>query len=351
MSSVIPPAVKISARFAAVLLDYLRSTGTDPGRLYPPPRVSEIDASGVGTRIALAEWLAMLDTAIAATGDADLALKSGAHMKPRHLGVLGYVYTSCSTLADVNLQSARYLRLVHGMADTQPIIRGGTVETPLHWPDRDGPPPAVAQFRLASRASMARWLTGRFDLPMDAYFQFPRDHGMASFKTVFGGRLHFSQPQTRLVHPAAYLDLPVLMADTEMRRTARNEAEALLQELSGEPDFLRELKTVLTQSLAVGRGSLVHAAEALHISTRTLHRRLEHYDRSFQQVLGEVRQRLAERYLHDSAASLHDVAFLLGYTEQSAFQRAFKRWSGLTPGAYRAGLSMQKDNQGIPCNT
>jgi len=336
MSVFNPAAVKVSVRVAAMLLDYLRGIGLAPERLYPRDSVAAIDAGRIGLQLALADWLAMMQKAITATGDPDLPLKAGANMKPRHLGVLGYVYMSCATLDEASRQSARYLRLVHGMGDSQLRINGAAVEIPLPWPGAEGPPPALAQFRLASRASMARWLTGRFELPMDACFQFARPERLAPYEEVFGGELRFGAAETKLVHPAGYMQLPILMADKEMQRVSRAEAEALLQEISGEPDFLRELKTILAQGLALGRGSLVHAAQALHISTRTLHRRLEQHGSSFQQVLGEVRHHLAERYLSDSGASLNDVAFLLGYTEQSSFQRAFKRWSGQTPGEYRA---------------
>ena len=72
------------------------------------------------------------------------------------------------------------------------------------------------------------------------------------------------------------------------------------------------------------------------MSTRTLHRRLEEHGRSFRDVISEVRRARAEAYLRSPAISLAEVAFLLGYSEQSTFQHAFKRWAGVTPGEFRA---------------
>ena len=72
------------------------------------------------------------------------------------------------------------------------------------------------------------------------------------------------------------------------------------------------------------------------MSTRTLHRRLEEHGRSFRDVISEVRRVRAEAYLRTPAISLAEVAFLLGYSEQSTFQHAFKRWVGVTPGEFRA---------------
>jgi AraC-like DNA-binding protein len=74
----------------------------------------------------------------------------------------------------------------------------------------------------------------------------------------------------------------------------------------------------------------------LHLSPRTLHRRLAEHDRSFRDVLNELRRGRAEAYLRDPTISLAEVAFMLGYSEQSTFQHAFRRWVGTTPGEFRA---------------
>lgn len=329
---------QLSARFGAGLLAYLRGAGLDPAALLPPLRLAELEAADARTRMPLAEWVAILEAAIRLSGDPDLALKAGASLQPRHLGVLGHVLMSCATVADAIIQGGRYLRLVHAIGGAEPVIRDGQLEVPMSWTDGSVPSPLIAQFRLAACAAMGRWLSGQPVLKMDAYFEFARPAELAIYHRVFGGALHFDQPQTKLAHPADYLQLPVAMADASMQRLASAQAETLLQELSDGSAFLQELRRVLARGLPLGQVSLAQTAQSLNLSTRTLHRRLQEQGRSFRGMLDEVRRHSAEQHLRRPEVSLADVAFLLGYGEQSTFQQAFKRWTGKTPGQWRAGL-------------
>lgn len=332
------PGGQISARFGAGLLEQLRAMGVPPEQLLPPPRLREIRESDARTQMSLDEWVAIMEAAIRVSGDPDLALKAGAGIKPGQLGLLGHVLMSCATVGEAIRQAGRYLRLLHAIGGAEPVIRDGQLEVPMSWTAGTLPSPLIAQFRLAACAGMGRWLTGQPQLRMDAYFQFPAPPDLAIYRRVFGGALHFDQAQTKLAHPADYLQLPVAMADPAMQQLAQARAETLLRELAPESALLREVEAVLARGLPVGRVSLADTAAALKLSTRTLHRRLEEEGTSFRAVLDTVRRRSAEALLRDARVTLADVAFLLGYTEQSTFQQAFKRWTGQTPGQHRTAL-------------
>ncbi|WP_162932379.1 AraC family transcriptional regulator [Solimonas sp. K1W22B-7] len=327
---------QISARFGAGLLEQLRLMGIAPEDLLPPQRLREIRASDARTQMPLSEWVAIMEGAVHVSGDPDLALKAGAGIKPGQLGLLGHVLMSCATVGEAIRQAGRYLRLLHAIGGAEPVIRDGQLEVPMSWTDGTLPSPLIAQFRLAACAGMGRWLTGLPELRMDAWFQFPAPQDLSIYQRVFGGRLHFDQAQTKLAHPVDYLQLPVAMADPAMQQLAQAQAETLLRELATESAFLQELDAVLTRGLPLGRVSLAETAAALRLSTRTLHRRLEEEGTAFRAELDRVRRRIAETLLRDPRVTLADIAFLLGYTEQSTFQQAFKRWTGKTPGQYRS---------------
>ena len=125
------------------------------------------------------------------------------------------------------------------------------------------------------------------------------------------------------------------MANPEIHSLVVAQAEELLAKQPPEPEFLGSVKAAITRDLPTNRVSLASVARALSMSTRTLHRRLEEHGRSFRDVISEVRRARAEAYLRTPAISLAEVAFLLGYSEQSTFQHAFKRWVGVTPGDFR----------------
>ncbi|MGH8461113.1 MAG: AraC family transcriptional regulator [Stenotrophobium sp.] len=325
----------VTGRYAALLLDYLRTQGIDPVALYSAQRIAKITAANGSTQVPAAEYLAMLETAVAATADPDLGLKVGISIQPRHLGVVGYILMCCADMAEALAQYDRYVRLVHGIGRPLVVRRGNTVEMPLDWPEDSIPPPALAQLIMTTRARMGRLLTGHDEKPFDVSFQFARPRDAGLYEKFFGGRVRFAQRRTRLSFPAAYLQLPIMMADAEMSGVIRAQAEALLRGLTDEPEFLRALKAALSQGMVVGRAAAADAAAALGISSRTLHRRLEQYNCAFREVLDGIRRERAEHYLSKPQPTLAEVAFMLGYTEQSAFQHAFKRWTGLTPGNFR----------------
>lgn len=322
--------------YARALVEYLRSLGLDPASLYSTDRVASIESSNAHVAQPFEEWLAMIGHAIAVTGDPALALKVGDSLKPQHLGVLGFVVMSCDSVEEAELQLQRYGRLIGERGIYELVRKNGKAE--LYWKWRYGPvvPPVMEQLTLAARMRGARWITNRSDLRWDAYFQMKRPVDVSSYSRVFGGKVFFHQPYTKLVAPLADLQMPLPMANRETREFVARQAEALLEELGDQPELLQQLSTILGNGLSVGHVSLKYAAASLNCSTRTLRRRLADYDCSFQQILDQVRRSTAERYLRESSASLADVAFMLGYSDQSTFQQAFKRWSGITPGQFRA---------------
>jgi AraC-like DNA-binding protein len=336
VAATLPPnSGLIVTLYARGLLDYLRARSVDPCTLYEPQRVAQLDSAKGHTEIPLTEWIGMFDIAIAALNEPDLPLKAGAGLRMRHLGVLGHVLMNCATLAEISDQLARYIRLLGQIGQPVLTVEGSRAHLLWSWPYATPPVPAVAQFMLGARAMFMRWLSNQPQLRYDGYFHFPRPADVSSYEQIFGGELHFDQPASKMVFSADYMRLPVVSADEDMRQQAEAQAQLVLRELSSEPEFLRELKTVLSRNLSKGQVSLNEAAETLRLSTRTLQRRLGEHERSFQAVLDEVRRARAEMFLRDPSISLTQIAFLLGYTEQSTFHNAFKRWSGVSPGTYR----------------
>jgi AraC-like DNA-binding protein len=242
---------------------------------------------------------------------------------------------SCATLLQVAVQLERYLCLVGEISRSRLLSLGERYELHCLWPDDAAPPPAIEQSSLVARLVFARWLTDRPDLRWEAHFRFPQPRETANYRRIFGALPRFGQPQTKLVLPAGDVLLPVVMANPQAHRVVEAEAEAMLQTLSGEPPFVRQVKADVAQRLIAGEVSVAAVAESLHLSARTLHRRLDEHGCSFRQIVEDTRRAKAEEHLRGSRMSLTEVAFMLGYSEQSTFQQAFKRWTGMTPGEFR----------------
>jgi AraC-like DNA-binding protein len=153
---------------------------------------------------------------------------------------------------------------------------------------------------------------------------------------TFDCTLAFSQPRDAIVVPLAGLDLPIPLAD----RRVLTRLEVLLHEQLQEfypPDTCSErVSRWMVEILLGGEGlSLEKIAQRASLSTRQLQNKLKREGISYRQLLERVRQEMAQKYLSEPEMSLVDIAFLLGFSNQSAFNHAFKRWTGMSPGKYR----------------
>jgi AraC-like DNA-binding protein len=178
-------------------------------------------------------------------------------------------------------------------------------------------------------------ITGR-ELAGDADLAFPAPRWFERFRDRFPGAVRFDRPTNQLVFPAATLDVPLVLADPAALRLAREQCERELGALRTGDDFAGRVRGAL-----VGAGgpfpTLEQVARTLHVSPRTLKRRLAERGTSFSELLDELRRDRALLLLRSSDVSLDAVAERLGYSDVANFTRAFRRWTGTTPGAFRRG--------------
>jgi len=128
---------------------------------------------------------------------------------------------------------------------------------------------------------------------------------------------------------------PMSASDPLLQSVLKDHAEQLLRGLPNLQDPLADVQQVLLEAMPRGRVDLEHVAKQLGVSARTLQRRLADTGTRWSELLEEARRQLSARLLVDPSLSVDDVAVLLGYAEASAFHRAFRRWTGQTPGAFR----------------
>lgn len=136
--------------------------------------------------------------------------------------------------------------------------------------------------------------------------------------------------------PLPLLGLPLSKRDPMLKELLERQAQALLDALPDPNAFDQSVQQLLARLLPEGQVSVDKVAASLHQSIRTVQRRLADSGLTWQELLDSTREQLACGYLRDRGLSLAEIALLLGYSEQSAFTRSFKRWTGLTPRAFRA---------------
>lgn len=332
MVPTLPGSVRIG--YVRALLDYLLQHGIDPAPVFDPALLAELNAPSLNERIGLQQWGTLLARAIALTADPDLPLRIAGELTPKHWGVFAYAAMTCQTLAQVVVILERYERLIDEANDTCLRIEGD--QAVLQWlPRMAEAPPAFMQLSLASWGVFARRYTERPDLVADVDFTFAAPADITTYQQLFGGRVRFGQPVTQLRFALAYLQLPITHHDADTHRVLLSQAQSQIDALNAEQDFAGRVRAAISTHLSGGSVSLEQTAGVLGLPVRTLQYQLEQQGTSYRQLLDDTRADLARFYLQDPNMALVDVAFLLGYSEQSPFTKAFKRWTGDTPGEFR----------------
>ncbi len=261
-------------------------------------------------------------------------LAIGANLAPGPFSVLGYLLQSSATLGDALAAALRYQRLVGEGGELQLQEHGNELRV-LYRPVNPHAP--VTRTRVL--ALMVFWiqlmapLVSHYRL-LRAEFAHPQPDDLTPYEDAFACPLAFGRADYALVLPLELRAAPLIQANPPLQTLLRQHAEALLARLPSE-GLVARVVTLLGAQLAHGEPDRAELARTLNLSERTLQRRLADEGSSYQQLLSDTRQQLAERYLDDGQLPAAEIALLLGYSEPSVFFRAFRNWTGLTPGEYR----------------
>ncbi len=255
--------------------------------------------------------------------------------------VLGMTLLSCSSLGQVLEQVVRYESLNHDLGVSN-LLLGNTeshycwTPNPLYIPDQQD----LLGFHLvmsvfAGIKTFAPWLINR-GIPVervDFMASAPKD--IEAYKDVFNVPLQFNQPVNSITVKSEALAWPVLNGDSASFDALTSHAENLLLIRGSQQGIVWQLKSILPDALRGQAFRIGDVASQLNMSVRTLQRKLKESGQGYQALLDEVRKHLSELYLAEGTLSMSEIAFLVGYQEQSSFNHAFKGWNGMSPTAYR----------------
>lgn len=252
------------------------------------------------------------------------------------LSLATWVISSSPTLGQGFERALRYQRLLHDEARSE--LHVGTDE--IRYRHQIGAPPFRApspalEFGFLSFLQLARRMTGHPIVPRRMLFRHAAPRDATRHLAWFGPGLSFSADVDELVLDRQTLSLPVLGADPTLARIVEAHAEAALARLPSTSDVTARVRAQIHELLASGPPSIEAVCRRMHLSRRTLQRQLSAAGTNFAAELDQARHQLALRYLADPRISLQETAFLLGFSEASAFHRAFVRWTGQTPKSFR----------------
>ena len=277
------------------------------------------------------------------SNDALLGLHMSEVVDPAGFGVTGYIRQVCSSLQEVIEMTMRYERLVSDIGHTSLLHQPGIAL--WCWDCKTDNP--VFE-RHATEYILGCWLTIQLRLikpDSPSILAVHLRHAPPStpellkeYQRAWGCPVHFQQPVSALVFSADTMRLPLAHANTGIQQVLEQHARQLLEQRDEPATFLGRARAQLGILLRQGRASREALSDVLGMSTRHLHRQLEHDGVNYRKILDEQRMELALHYLAESKGSIDAVAERLQFTESQSFIRWFRQRAGQTPGQYRQSL-------------
>lgn len=278
--------------------------------------------------------------ALELTEEPGLPFYLGMQMKLSSHGFIGFAAMTADTLAQALELAERFISL-RMMGFSLRVLRDGDtahlyLETDLSLqPLRDG---AVAAL-MVGLGQMGQVLTGETLFGV-AELDIPENPRFEEFRYMLPAQIQFNRPANRISFAATFLELPLVMADNASMQLAVAQCERELVAIGQINRFVRQVRGLIYHE-DTGFRSVEAVASELCMSERTLKRQLAHEGTTFSDILEDLRRQKAIQLLDDQQASIERIAERLGYSDVANFNRAFKRWTGTTPGQYRRNLTDQ----------
>jgi AraC-like DNA-binding protein len=288
-----------------------------------------------GARLPSRKWDALARDLATRIPDTSFALHAAQCWHPSNLGALGFAWLSSSTLRTGLGRLARYWRLLGEKSSVDLVDTPSGLKLAFDSARADDiVAPLTANFTMSLLVSMCRMNYGDAFKPVEVTFKQCRPASAQRYHAHFGCPVRFDAAEDSFTLARVDADRALPTANRQIAATLDQVLARQLAHLD-KTNVLARCKATLLEQLASGELSEEQMAEQLHMSRRTLQRKLAEAETTYQQLVDDTRRDLALRYVEDPRHSITDITFMLGFSQQSAFTRAFRRWTGSPPSTYR----------------
>ena len=304
----------------------LTSVGIDPeAPIDPKVRILDSDYYALCERIAREDG-----------NGVTVPLRVGASMRCDDYGAFGLAFKSAVDLRRSYERAERYGLVLTSVSAYEIRAEGGKNYMMLH---REGERRLGLRMSneqtIAAITQISREVSREPFFPEKVYFKHSSPNEVAAHEAFFGCPVVYNADRDALQVSEQGLRVPNKLADEAISDFFDSHLESELPQFADNLSLARRLRSSISQSLSEGVPTISEIAGRFHMSARTLQRRLSDDGLSFQQIVDDSRRELAKRFLQQTDYSLSEIAFLTGFADQSAFNRAFRRWAGQTPRSYR----------------
>jgi len=349
----------IAAGYPRALFEFAVSRGVDRDDLIRQSGIRPANLKDQDARIPLDTYLSLMDHCIVLCKEPALALLFGAAVQMPQVSIVGLIGAAAATVEEAGRQLNRYSRL---------IMDAGSIGTPIGLKvvrDSTGvwlelaskiyiDHPHLTEVALAQGVCGARSLLANTD-----YFQrkvFPRalhfTHAQPAYRDrydrIFGVPLVFGSKRNAILVDEEFVAIKMSQTNRYVFGVLSERAEALLKSLENAKTVRGRVESLLIPHLHTGETNMAWASSKLGLSRQTLFRKLKEEGVTFEVVLDELRRKMASHYLDAKQTSVNQTAYLVGFSDPSAFSRAFKRWTGSSPGKRPASTAKSGNRAKVP---
>lgn len=324
----------ISALNIVPVVQALSALGHDANAVLAAAGTSAAELEGVNTRVPASLEIAVWEAIGRRTSDPLIGLRIAEHIAVGALGGYEYLLRNSPTIRAAVEQAQRFERVMDDHTRVG-IFEQGDEATLRVWRPGASPHPArgteclfACLLRVGRSLVPGAW-------PTELRFAHAAPCAPARFEDVLRAPIRFDQPHNEIAMARSLLEQSVPHADPQLSRVLEAHLSQVLEVLPAGDPFLHRARAAIGKNLRQGDNSLEQLAHALHLSPRTLRRRLEERGTSYRALLDELRHELAKHEVRATETTFELIAERLGFADVSAFYRAFKRWTDTTPAAYR----------------
>lgn len=332
-----PEPITVSATVLAQLFLYLDSLGVDIDTFLRSLDIAPETVRSPDSYIPVETYLRIQDEAAAYVNDPYLGLHMGEFAQPGSWSILGYLMMNCQTLGEAFEKAGRYQRIIGNVIQARAEFGPGTVRlvyfTPPHVPPMSR---HCFEATFSSSVRLMRTLSGSPLNPLEVTFVYPAPDSLAEYERIFNCPVHFSSQDNSMTLDMRIGSLPVRLANPSLLAHFEQYARDFLAQMERKDETTQTVTRIILARLDDESLSIEKVAREMSVSVRTLQMRLEAEGVVFSDLLRDIRQRLAQKYLRENY-SVEQITYLLGFSEPSVFRKAFKKWTGVTPRQYRQG--------------
>jgi AraC-like DNA-binding protein len=326
----------ISVAATTGLLDAITAAGANPDHILHTVGLDRSAFSKPDGFIPSSSFAQLLEQVARVSGDDCFGLHFGEHLNPKNIGPLCYVVLNSPTIRVGIENIERYHKVHNEAAKWFFTVEGNQAHIRFVLTDiGTAAPRQHNECSMAGALNMLRLMVGSQWAPQEVQFAHETPRQSSEHLRVFGAPVLFGYETNAFVVDREFMERQIPAADPRLYPILKRYLERVLGEMPREDGLLTSVRRAIAESMRNEEPKISRVAKTLAMAPRTLQRKLKEHGVEFKSLIDDTRRRFAVSYLRDRKHTVTEIAFLLGYSEVSAFNRAFKRWTGSTPLEYR----------------